>query len=155
MHTLHPLSFSLFRVSITEIVPLTTQNNSSLSPVPTPIPLITHNTLIAGTEGNLTCDYALSPSVDTDVVESASWAVNGSVLTATRDGRISTNGATLMLSPLYASDSGRYTCTLTLSAPQTPYVAQGPRESSEETIITVQSKITNTIPHHPLSAAPN
>ena len=86
-------------------------------------------------------------------MESASWAVNGSALNATRDGRISTNGATLTLSPLYASDSGRYTCTLTLSAPQTPYVAQGPRESSEETIITVQSKITNTIHHQPLSAA--
>ena len=123
---------------------LTTQNNSFLSPVPTPIPYISHNTLIAGTEGNLTCDYALSPSVDTNVVENASWAVNGSVLNTTRDGRISTNGATLTLSPLYASDSGRYTCKLTLSAPQTPYVAQGPGESSEETIITVQSKITNT-----------
>ena len=102
---------------------------------------IAHHTLIAGTEGNLTCDYTLSQLVDTPVVENTGWAVNGSSLATSGDGRISVDGASIIFSPLSASDSGRYTCTLKLSAPQSPHVVQAPGQRSEEVLITVRSKV--------------
>ena len=116
--------------------------------VPAPTPFITVSTTErkAGTTLSLTCDYTLSPSVDTTVEAEVVWTVNGSAVATSADGRISTAGVSLMFSPLTTSDTGTYTCTLTITTPQTPHVTvQGPVESEEE-VITVQSKV-HSIPH--------
>ena len=94
----------------------------------------------AGTPLNLTCDYSLSPSVDTDLQTLVTWTVNDTTVDTSENGHISSDGVSLIFSPLTTSDTGRYTCTLTLS-PQTPHVTvQGPVQSREKIII-VQSKI--------------
>ena len=115
--------------------------------VPAPTPEITANvtgTVSAGAPFNLTCDYTLSPSVDTDIQTEVTWTVNGTTVATSEDGgRISSDGVSLIFSPLTTSDTGRYTCTLTLTAsPQTPHVTvQGPAMQSPEKIIPVQSKV--------------
>ena len=101
-----------------------------LSSVPTPTPFITHPILTAGTSGTLTCHYTLNQPLD--VIASATWTVNGSAVTG--DERISTDRLSLTLSPLTTSDSGRYTCTLTLTS-LTPYVTVlGPQQSFPEVV---------------------
>ena len=115
--------------------------------VPAPTPEITASvtgTVSAGAPLNLTCDYTLSPSVDSEVVTAMTWTVNSTEVATSEDGgRISSDGVSLIFSPLTTSDTGRYTCTLTLTAsPQTPHVTvQGPVMQSPEKIISVQSKI--------------
>ena len=54
--------------------------------------------------------------------------------------RISTGGATLSFSPVATSDSGRYTCQLTVTTSQAHVTVQGPVESAAEDI-TVQSNV--------------
>ena len=110
-------------------------------PVSTPTPSISHSVLIAGTESNLTCDsISLGAYVDFHVAQNVSWMVNGSAVATNGRKIISNNGQILFLSPVSVSDSGRYTCQLSLSAPQTPYVpVHGPVQSSNE-VITVKSK---------------
>ena len=79
--------------------------------------------------------------MDTAVETAVSWMVNGSVVDTSQDGRISTDGDTLTFSPLATSDTGRYTCTLTILQLHTPYVTvQGPVQSTAEDI-TVQSNL--------------
>ena len=56
----------------------------------------------------------------------------------TSPGQISTDGATLSFSPLATSDTGNYTCTLTVTTTQTHVTVQGP-EQSEAKDIAVQS----------------
>ena len=117
------------------------------SSVPTPNPFITHPILTAGTSGTLTCHYTLNQPLN--VTASATWTVNGSAVTG--DERISTDRLSLTLSPLTTSDSGTYTCTLTIIS-LTPYVTVlGPPQSSEE-LITVESRsMTSSIPWCDLS----
>ena len=95
----------------------------------------THSTpLTAGESGTLSCDYSLSPAVD--VKASATWRVNESrVDTSSGDGRISTDGLSLIFSPLTTADSGSYTCSLSLTS-NTPHVTivQGSQQSSEKAI---------------------
>ena len=66
----------------------------------------------------------------------------------TSPGQISTDGATLSFSPLATSDTGRYTCTLTVTTSQTHVTVQGPEQSEVEDII-VQSKILFNITYTP------
>ena len=100
--------------------------------VPVPTPFVSHGVLTAGTEGKLTCSYSLSPAVDTQTVANATWTVNGSAVTG--DERISTDRLSLTLSPLTTSDSGLYTCTLTLIS-LTPYITVlGPQQSFPEVV---------------------
>ena len=116
--------------------------------VPAPTLFITVSTTdrTAGTTLSLTCDYALSPSVDTTVDTEVVWTVNGSPVATSEDSHISTAGVSLLFSPLTTSDTGTYTCTLTITTPQTPHVTvQGPVESEEE-VITVQSNV-HSVPH--------
>ena len=104
---------------------------------------------VAGTISNLTCNYTLNPSVDTAVAASAVWTVNGTEVATSEDGgRISSDGVSLVFSPLTTSDTGRYRCTLTLIAsPPTPHVTvQGPETQSPEKIISVQSKVYSCAP---------
>ena len=106
------------------------------SSVPTPNPFITHPILTAGTSGTLTCGYTLSTPLD--VAASATWTVNGSAVTG--DERISTDRLSLTLSPLTTSDSGTYTCTLTIIS-LTPYVTVlGPPQQSLPKEVYVYSK---------------
>ena len=91
--------------------------------------------MLAGTEVNMTCDYTLSPSVDTHVTESVRWMVNGSALTTSTNGRISSRKNALTFSPLSTSDGGTYTCIVTVSSPKTLYVmVQRPQQSVDEVI---------------------
>ena len=109
--------------------------------MPTPsITVSNTDTVYAGTTLSLTCDYTLSPSVDTTPQTAVTWMVDG-VAVDTSLGRISTDGATLSFSPLATSDTGSYTCTLTVTTSQTHVTVQGPEQSEVENI-TVQSKIT-------------
>ena len=91
--------------------------------------------MLAGTEVNMTCDYTLSPYVDTHVIESVRWMVNGSALATSTIGRISSRKNALTFSPLSTSDGGRYSCIVTVRSPQTLYVTvPRPQQSSQEVI---------------------
>ena len=79
--------------------------------------------------------------MDTIVETEVTWRVDNDAVATSADGRISTTESSLTFSPLATSDTGTYTCTLTITTPQTPHVTvQGPVESGEE-VITVQSKV--------------
>ena len=86
--------------------------NQHLSLVPIPAPSISVLSLLAGTVGNLTCDYNLSSPL---VEVSAAWTVNGSTVTSDDD-RVILEGVSLILSPVTTSDSGNYTCTLNITS---------------------------------------
>ena len=104
-------------------------------PVPTPFITVSNtDTVYAGTTLSLTCDYTLSPSVDTTPQTVVTWMVDG-VAVNTSPGRISTNGATLSFSPLATSDTGNYTCTLTVNASQTYVTVHGPEQSEMENVV--------------------
>ena len=112
--------------------------------VPTPTPFIsTDSSSIAGTSLNLSCDYTLSISVDTDITTSATWTINNTDISDDDDDdSISSDGVNLIFSPLTTTYTGIYACILTITpSSQTPHVTvQEPVESSEENII-VQSKL--------------
>ena len=104
-------------------------------PVPTPfITLSNTDTVYAGTALNLTCDYTLSPSVDITPQTAVAWMVDG-VTVDISPSRIATDGATLIFSPLTTSDTGSYTCTLTVTASQTHVTVEGPAQSEMEDVI--------------------
>ena len=106
--------------------------------MPTPSISVSTTTPTAGVPLTLTCDYTLSPSVDTTVETAVTWMVNGSVVHTSQDGRISTEEDTLTFSPLTTSDTGSYTCTLAVTVSQMHVTVQGPMQSAVESI-TVQS----------------
>ena len=99
-------------------------------------------TVYAGIPLNLSCDYTLSISLDTDITTSATWTINNTVLDISDDDSISSDGVNLIFSPLTTTYTGIYTCTLNITpSSQTPHVTvQEPVESSERNII-VQSKV--------------
>ena len=104
-------------------------------PVPTPsISVSNTGTVYAGTPLSLTCDYTLSPSVDTSPDIAVTWMVNGTAVDTTPD-RISIDGATLSFSPVATSDSGRYTCELSVTASQIHVTAQNSRQSTVDLLI--------------------
>ena len=77
--------------------------------------------------------------MNTTVETEVTWMVGNEAVTNSADDHISIAEASLIFSPLTTSDTGIYTCTLTITTPQTPHVTvQGPVESGEE-VITVQS----------------
>ena len=90
--------------------------------------------MYAGAILSLTCDYTLSPSVDTTPQTAVTWMVDG-VTVDTSPSRISIDGATLILSPLATSDTGNYTCTLTVTASQTHVTVHGAELSDVESLI--------------------
>ena len=121
--------------------------------VPVPTPSITASpstgALYAGTSLSLTCDYTLSPSVGTAPPTAVVWMVNGAAVD-TSPGRISATGDTLSFSPLATSDTGSYTCELTVTAQRTHVTVQAPQQSAVEDI-TVQSNLR----HYILQDRPN
>ena len=109
--------------------------------VPPPsITVSTTGTVYAGTTLSLTCDYTLSPSVDTTPQTAVTWMVDG-VAVDTTPGRISTDGATLSFSPVAISDTGSYTCTPTTTISQSCATVQGKIQSKERSL-TVEGKHT-------------
>ena len=112
-------------------------------PVPVPTPSITASTstgaLYAGTSLSLTCNYTLSPSVNTSAQTAVVWMVGGAAVD-TSSGRISATGDTLSFSPLATSDTGNYTCQLTFTTQQTHVTVQAPQQSAAREI-TVQSNV--------------
>ena len=114
--------------------------------VPAPTPSITASpstgVLYAGTTLSLTCDYTLSPSVDTAPQTAVVWMVGGAAVD-TSSGRISATGDTLSFSPLATSDTGSYTCELTVTAQQIHVTVQAPQQSTVEDI-TIQSNELGT-----------
>ena len=109
---------------------------SPIVPLPTPSITVSRSTgaLYAGTTLSLTCDYTLSPSVDTAPPTAVVWMVGGAAVD-TSPGRISVDGDTLSFSPLATSDTGSYTCELTVTAQQTHITVQAPQQSAVEDII--------------------
>ena len=109
-----------------------------------PTPSITlsldSDSLYAGTRLNLSCNYTLSSVlVETAVQLVVTWMVNGRAIDTTSD-RISTEGDTLTFSPLATSDTGRYTCELTVAEDLKYVTVEAPVQSGEKNIA-VRSKL--------------
>ena len=84
--------------------------------------------LYAGTSFSLTCNFTLSPSVDTSPVTAVSWRTNGTAVDTSPD-RITASGDSLSFSPLATSDSGNYTCEVIVTA-QEHTTVEGPGQSA-------------------------
>ena len=72
--------------------------------------------------------------MDTISQRAVTWMVDG-VAVDTSPSRISSDGATLSFSPLATSDTGNYTCTLTVTASQTHVTVEGQRQSEMKDVI--------------------
>ena len=123
-------------------------------PVPVPTPSITASpstgALYAGTSLSLTCDYILSSSVDTTPQTAVVWMVGGAAVN-TSPGRISATGDTHSFFPLATSDTGNYTCQLTVTTQQTHITVQAPQQSAEENIAVQSNVLCYMIIHSLLS----
>ena len=99
-------------------------------PVPTPSIIVSNTGIVyAGTPLTLTCDYTPS-SPDTAVA----WLVNGRAIDTSSD-RVSIDRATLSFSPVATSDSGRYTCQLSVNASQVHVTVGRPRQTTRDIIV--------------------
>ena len=99
--------------------------------------MTSHNApLYAGTSFSLTCDFTLSPSVDTSPATAVSWRVSGTAVVTSPD-RITASGDSLSFSPLATSDSGSYTCEVTVTAQDHTTVEEPGQSAAEE--VTVES----------------
>ena len=79
--------------------------------------------------------------MDTAPQRAVVWRVDGAAVD-TSSGRISATEDTLSFSPLATSDTGSYTCELTVTSQQTHVTVQAPQQSAVEDI-TVQSNVTH------------
>ena len=91
----------------------------------------------AGTSFNLTCNFTLSPSVDTSPATAVSWRVSGTAVDTSPD-RITASGDSLSFSPLATSDSGSYICEVTVTAQEHTTVEQPGQSAAVE--VTVESE---------------
>ena len=97
--------------------------------------------LYAGTRLTLSCNYTLRPIlVETVVQPVVTWMVNGRAVDTTSD-RISTEEDTLTFSPLATSDTGRYTCELTLTEDLRYTTVQAPVQSEEKNVAVLSYKV--------------
>ena len=71
---------------------------------------------------------------------SVTWMVNDSGLDTSKDGHVTSNGGQLIIfSSVTTSDTGKYTCALSITSPDTAFIKLlGPVQSAETEII-VQS----------------
>ena len=102
-----------------------------------PVLTITHGTLLAGTASNLTCDFSLDYFPHE---ASATWTVNENGNKVAQNDRVLIEGATLSFSPLNTSDSGRYSCELSIISLTSHVIVQGSPRKSDELLIVVESK---------------
>ena len=72
--------------------------------------------------------------MDTSPDIAVTWMVNGRAVDTTPD-RISIDGATLSFSPVATSDSGRYTCELSVTASQTHVTAENSSQSTVDILV--------------------
>ena len=159
--TSQTLSLSLFRVSDVIYVcsiHCTLHITCSLAPTPTPFINSNSSSLIAGTPLNLSCDYNLSTSVDTNIIATATWTVDNMPIDISDDG-ITSDEIYLTFSPLTTLYTGIYTCNLTITpSHQTPpHITVGSPVQSLEMDIIVQSKvhpILHVLVHIPLTSLP-
>ena len=77
--------------------------------------------------------------MDTASQTAVVWMVDGAAVD-TSSGRISVDEDILSFSPLATSDTGSYTCQLTVTTQQTHVTVQAPQQSAVEDI-TVQSNV--------------
>ena len=108
-----------------------------LSKVPVTAPSVSVSTadnIVAGDTVNLTCEYVLTPSVDVTV--SVTWMVNGLGIDTAKDSHVTSNGGQLIIfSPVTTSDTGRYRCTLSITAPHTAFITLQVQSAEKEIII--------------------
>ena len=71
--------------------------------------------------------------MDTNPATAVSWRVKGTAVDTSPD-RITASGDSLSFSPLATSDSGSYTCEVTVTA-QEHTTVEGPGQSATEEII--------------------
>ena len=103
-----------------------------------PTPSVMNSTLVAGTNTNLTCVYILEPPLSVEAT--ITWTVNGVDLTTSGSSGISVEGTYLVFFPLTTSDTGTYTCTLSLKTSNESFITFGASETSPASEIVVQSK---------------
>ena len=104
--------------------------------VQAPIPSVIHTTLQAGTTSNLTCIYSLMDDFPHDA--RATWRVDKSNLT--QNDRVLIEGVTLSFFPLKTSESGVYSCELTITSLTPHVIIEGSPKTSAELLIVVESK---------------
>ena len=105
--------------------------------MPTPSIMNSSPTLVAGTNTNLTCVYSLEPPLPVEAT--VTWRVNGVDLTTSGSSGISVEGTYLVFFPLTTSDTGTYTCTLSLTSNE-PFITFIQEKTSEALEILVPSK---------------
>ena len=98
-----------------------------MSTVPPPSVSVTNSSATyAGTNFNLTCTIELNTTVDTPVVVNSTWHGPVVIPTGTRvtaSEPTGTGARYLMFLPLNTSDSGNYTCEVTVSpSPESQFI---------------------------------
>ena len=105
----------------------------------------------AGTNFNLTCTIELNTAVDTPVVVNSTWHGPVVIPTGTRvvASEPTGNGARyLMFRPLNTSDSGHFTCEVTVSpSPESQFITASTAGSGTLSI-TVQGERTHKVSYH-------
>ena len=94
----------------------------------------TDTVVYAGTTLYLRCHYTLmSPSMDTTPRIAVTWMVDSVPVNISTD-RILSHGTILRFIPLATTDTGNYTCTVTVTASQTYGILQGEMQSVVKSI---------------------
>ena len=111
----------------------------SLCVVPVTVISINLNTsIIPGSPLALTCKYSLNPAVNTPVNETVTWMKGQLVLTTSE--KFLVDGTNLIIFSLATSNTGNYSCILTLTpSPETPNVTVQTMQVSDTVSITVPS----------------
>jgi hypothetical protein len=87
--------------------------------------------LYAGTLYSLTCDHELHEAIESSAVE---WTVNGGAVN-TSPGRVSVVNESLVFSPVAVSDSGSYSCSLSVVAREYVVIANPQQDTPPVDII--------------------
>ena len=119
--------------------------------VPPPFVSVTNSSgTYAGTNFTLTCTIELRTAVDTQVVVNSTWhgpvILAGTRVVASEPTGTGTRYQTiLMFRPLNTSDSGNYTCEVTVSpSPESQFIS-GSTAGSDTLSVTVQGEIIHLL----------
>ena len=109
--------------------------HSPTVPAPTMVSIwtIRSSPLYAGTSFSLTCNFTLSPSVDTSPATAVTWRVSGTAVDTSTD-RITASEDNLSFSPLAPSDIGSYTCEVIVTQEYTSVGEPGQSAAVEVTV---------------------
>ena len=118
-----------------------------LSTVPPPSVSVTNSSFTyAGTNFNLTCTIQLNTAVDTPVVVNSTWHGPVEIPTGTRvtaSEPTGTGARYLMFRPLNTSDSGHYTCEVTVSPSNESQFITASTPGNSTLFVTVEGKRTH------------